>query len=295
MTGHFSRDSDRFPGDSPHDCALVDILESSIVSEVYDCTGPDGLEAGIAAAVAAVQSGQVIVLPTDTVYGVGCDAFSAEAVAAVLVAKGRGRELPPPVLVPNPRTVDGLAREVSDHARALIDAYWPGPLTLVLKAQTSLQWDLGETNGTVALRMPDDPVALAVLAAIGPMAVTSANTTGHPPAGTVGEARNQLGEAVAVYLDGGPSSGGPASTILDCTGELPVVLRPGALEEAKIETVCDQVLAEQEAAAAREEAAVAAEREQLRRRAQREQAERDRAADPRRRPGPKIAGSRRRK
>ncbi len=163
MTGHFSRDSDRFPGDSPHDCALVDILESSIVSEVYDCTGPDGLEAGIAAAVAAVQSGQVIVLPTDTVYGVGCDAFSAEAVAAVLVAKGRGRELPPPVLVPNPRTVDGLAREVSDHARALIDAYWPGPLTLVLKAQTSLQWDLGETNGTVALRMPDDPVALAVL------------------------------------------------------------------------------------------------------------------------------------
>jgi tRNA threonylcarbamoyl adenosine modification protein (Sua5/YciO/YrdC/YwlC family) len=147
------------------------------VSDVYDCTTPQGLTEGVAAAVVAAQAGRVVVLPTDTLYGVGCDAFCAEAVSAVLAAKGRGREMPPPVLVPNPRTVDGLAREVPDYARALIQAHWPGPLTLVLKAQSSLQWDLGDTNGTVAVRMPDDEIALAVLCAVGPMAVTSANAS----------------------------------------------------------------------------------------------------------------------
>src|SRR6478609_10656942 len=144
-------------------------------------------------------------LAADAVYGVGADAFDRRAVAAVLAAKGRGRDVPPPVLVPNPRTLDGLATEVSDAARELVAAFWPGPLTLVCRAVPSLDWDLGDTNGTVALRMPLHRVALAVLELTGPMAVTSANRTGEPAATTVEEAVDQLGDAVSVYLDGGPS------------------------------------------------------------------------------------------
>src|SRR6476469_1299452 len=163
------------------------------MSPVFDCTTEEGRVAGVAAAADAVRRGEVVVLPTDTVYGVGPD-----AVAAVLAAKGRGREAPPPVLVPNARTVDGLATAVPGYARDLITAFWPGPLTLVLVAQSSLMWDLGDTNGTVALRMPQDETALALLEAVGPMAVTSANLTGQPPATTVVAAAAELGAAVSV-------------------------------------------------------------------------------------------------
>lgn len=265
------------------------------MSEVYDCTSDAGRVDGVAAAAAAVRRGEIVVLPTDTVYGVGCDAFSVDAVQAVLAAKGRGREMPPPVLVPGPRTVDGLAREVPEYARALIERCWPGPLTLVLKAQSSLQWDLGDTNGTVAVRMPDNAVALELLQAIGPMAVTSANTTGVPAATTAQDAQAQLGESVAVYLDGGPSPEGEASTILDCTGVAPVTLRQGALSQPEIDAVlaaAEQARSEA-AAQAQQEALAAAERAQ--RAARRAEAERDRAADPRRGAGPRVAGSRRRR
>jgi L-threonylcarbamoyladenylate synthase len=207
------------------------------MSPVYDCTTEDGRAEGVARAAEAVRDGLVVVLPTDTVYGVGADAFSAEAVASVLAAKGRGREMPPPVLVPSVRTVDGLATDVPAWARDLIRSFWPGPLTLVFKAQSSLMWDLGETNGTVALRMPQDEVALALLSEVGPMAVTSANLTGEPPARTVTEAATQLGAAVAVYLDGGPARGTEVSTIVDCTGEEPIVLRRGAVGDDEIDAV----------------------------------------------------------
>ena len=180
------------------------------MSPVFDCTTPEGLAEGIAAAAAGVRDGALVVLPTDTVYGVGADAFTPQAVAALLDAKGRGREMPPPVLVPSVQTVDGLARDVPAYARDLIERFWPGPLTLVLKAHESLAWDLGDTGGTVALRMPDDPVALALLTAVGPMAVSSANRTGEAAASSVLEAATQLGSAVGVYLDGGPSRGGCA-------------------------------------------------------------------------------------
>jgi tRNA threonylcarbamoyl adenosine modification protein (Sua5/YciO/YrdC/YwlC family) len=250
------------------------------MSEVFDCTTTDGLTAGIEAAKWALQRGQLVVLPTDTVYGIGCDAFDATAVAAVLAAKGRGREMPPPVLVPNARTVDGLARGVPDYARHLVDRFWPGPLTVVLESQPSLTWDLGETNGTVALRMPDHEVALALLAEAGPMAVTSANRTGSPAAQTVAEAQEQLGAAVAVYLDAGPATGGVASTILDCTGAAPLTLREGALPRRAVDDALDE-------AERREAQALAA------------RAAADRAAiasaEPRGRSGPRIAGSRRRR
>ncbi len=204
------------------------------MTERFDCTDPDGRAEGIPAAAAAVRRGEVVVLPTDTVYGIGCDAFDANAVASVLAAKGRGRDMPPPVLIPTARTAQGLATQVPDYAQRLMEKFWPGPLTLVLKAQTSLHWDLGETNGTVALRVPDNAIALELLADIGPMAVTSANTTGDPAAHSVDEALGMLGESVAVYLDGGPAVVGEASTIVDCTGEAPVTLRFGAITQDDI-------------------------------------------------------------
>jgi len=210
------------------------------MSPVIDCHDDAGREEGLRAAADAVRAGRLVVLPTDTVYGVGADAFDAAAVASLLEAKGRGREMPPPVLVPSPRTVDGLATAVPEYARRLVDHYWPGALTLVLRAQASLMWDLGETNGTVALRMPQDEVALALLSEVGPMAVTSANLTGEPPARTVTEAATQLGAAVAVYLDGGPARGTEVSTIVDCTGEEPVVLRQGAISGAQVDAVVHQ-------------------------------------------------------
>lgn len=210
------------------------------MSPVYDCTTDEGRAEGVAKAAEAVRAGEVVVLPTDTVYGVGADAFSAEAVASVLAAKGRGREMPPPVLVPSVRTVDGLATDVPAYARDLITEFWPGPLTLVLTAQASLMWDLGDTNGTVALRMPQDDVALALLTEVGPLAVTSANLTGQPPATTVTDAAAQLGAAVSVYLDGGPTTSMEVSTIVDCTGPTPTVLRAGAITQDQIDAVLER-------------------------------------------------------
>lgn len=201
------------------------------MSPVVDATTQESRPAAIAAAAEAVRAGELVVLPTDTVYGVGCDAFSADAVARVLEAKGRGREMPPPVLIHDVRTLDGLAIDVPPYVRDLVERYWPGPLTVIVQAQPSLHWDLGDTFGTVALRVPDDPIARELLKEIGPMAVTSANRTGQPPATTVLDAATQLGAAVSVYVDGGPRGAAVPSTILDCTGPAPVVLRAGAISE----------------------------------------------------------------
>lgn len=209
----------------------------SLQDRLVDCTDPQARSAALERAAEAVREGKVVVLPTDTVYGVGADAFDVVAVAMVLAAKHRGRDMPPPVLVPNPRTVDGLASDVPMYAKILMRQFWPGPLTVVVRAQPSLQWDLGETNGTVALRMPDDEVALGLLAEVGPLAVTSANLTGRPAATTGREALDQLGGAVAVYLEDGPRTGGLPSTIVDCTGEEPVVLRLGALSAEQLRQV----------------------------------------------------------
>ncbi len=184
---------------------------------------------GVEAAVAALRRGALAVLPTDTVYGVAADAFSPDAVGRLLEAKGRGRDMPTPVMVGSIRTLDGLADVVPQLARDLVDAHWPGPLTLVLRHAATLSWDLGETRGTVALRMPLDPVALAVLAETGPLAVSSANRTGLPPARDAAEAARQLGLAVEVYLDAGEVTDPVPSTILDLTADRPRLLRTGAL------------------------------------------------------------------
>jgi tRNA threonylcarbamoyl adenosine modification protein (Sua5/YciO/YrdC/YwlC family) len=208
-----------------------------VTPPVYDCADPDARAAGLAAAARAVRTGQLVVLPTDTVYGLGCDAFSAAAVRSLLVAKRRGPDLPVPVLVGSWSTIDGLVLGVPATARALLEAFWPGALSLVLPHAPSLGWDLGHTKGTVMLRMPLHPVALDLLRDVGPMAVSSANISGSPPAASAAEALAQLGESVALYLDGGPSGEPVASTIVDLTGAEPVVLREGAVPVADVQEV----------------------------------------------------------
>jgi L-threonylcarbamoyladenylate synthase len=195
----------------------------------YDCDKSLERIRGLRAAVAAVRRGGLVVLPTDTVYGLGTDAFSPKAVAALLAAKGRGRDMPVPVLVASSKTLPGIAVLRGGAGQRLVDAFWPGGLTVVCTAQPSLDWDLGDARGTVAVRMPLHPVALELLAETGPMAVSSANRSGRPPAVSIDEAIEQLGDAVAIYLDGGQAADNVPSTIFDVTGEVPRVLRAGAI------------------------------------------------------------------
>ncbi|MFC8191810.1 L-threonylcarbamoyladenylate synthase [Cellulomonas sp. NPDC057328] len=204
---------------------------------IKDATDPGTWGPALDEAVHAVGRGQLVVLPTDTVYGIGADAFDPRAVQALLDAKGRGRQMPPPVLIPDVRTLDGLATDVPDGVRALADAFWPGGLTVIVRAQPSLAWDLGETHGTVALRVPDHRVALALLRRTGPLAVSSANRTGRPAATTAQEAYRQLGAHVPVFLDGGEAPGGVASTIVDATGDVLRVVRLGAIDLAALAAV----------------------------------------------------------
>ena len=205
----------------------------------YDVT--EDTAVGVVQAVTALQRGGLVVLPTDTVYGIAADAFSPAAVERLLLAKGRGRDMPVPVLVGDPRGIDGLAEHVTPQLRGLVEAFWPGPLTLIVRAAASLAWDLGETRGTVAVRMPSHPVALDVLSSTGPLAVSSANRTGQPPPTTAAEARDQLGDAVAVYLEAGSTGAAVASTIVDLTGERPVVRRSGALPLEELRRVAPEV------------------------------------------------------
>jgi len=207
----------------------------------YDCRDAQARTAGIDAAVTAARAGELIVLPTDTVYGIGADAFTPAAVTTMLAAKGRGRNMPPPVLVGTARAAAALAEDLGAFGQDLIDEFWPGALTLVFRASPTLLWDLGDTKGTVALRMPLHSVALEVLKQTGPLAVSSANRHGHPSAITADEAQEQLGEAVSVYLDGGPCAENIPSTILDLTGTIPKVLRAGAISVDRLRTVASVI------------------------------------------------------
>ena len=171
------------------------------------------------------------------VYGLAADAFKPDAVAALLAAKGRGRQMPPPVLVGSRRAAFALVEDVSSSASDLIDEFWPGGLTLVFRSSRSLVWDLGDTRGTVAVRMPLHPVTLDLLKESGPLAVSSANISGSPPAMTAADAESQLGEAVSVYLDGGPCSAEIPSTIVDVTGPVPKLLRSGAVTVKRLRNV----------------------------------------------------------
>ncbi|GAA4416668.1 hypothetical protein GCM10023169_11820 [Georgenia halophila] len=230
---------------------------------VYDCQDPEQRRAGLDEAVDVLGRGGLAVIPTDTVYGIASDAFDPAAVAALLAAKGRGRQMPPPVLVGAATALDGLATEVPKVVRDLVARFWPGPLTIVCLAQPSLAWDLGETDGSVALRMPDDETALELLRRTGPLAVSSANRSGQPAATTAAEAVGYFDDTVPVYLDAGESGGAVASTIVDATAERLVVLRRGALAVEELAEIAPELLPdvpEQDEQTARDEQAAQSKR-----------------------------------
>ena len=203
------------------------------MAPIYDCSVEAELLTGMRLARVAIGRGDLVVVPTDTVYGLAADAFNPAAVAKLLAAKGRTRQAPPPVLIPGIPTLDALAESVPDEVRALVGRYWPGALTVILPAQSSLAWDLGETGGTVALRMPSNRIVLELLSETGPLAVSSANLTGKPPATTAAGAEEMLGDSVSIYLNGGEGGTVP-STIVDATGLL--------LPEGKLRIVREGVI-----------------------------------------------------
>ena len=215
------------------------------MAPIYDCSDDSELLTGMRLARTSIGRGELVVIPTDTVYGIAADAFQPKAVNRLHAAKGRGRQSPPPVLIPGIPTLDALAEEVPDEVRALVAAFWPGGLTIILPARSSLAWDLGETRGTVALRMPSNRVALELLSETGPLAVSSANLTGEPAAVIASEAERMLGDSVAVYLNDGPagtsyeSAAEPGSTIVDATGLLKPdgrirIVRHGVISDEQI-------------------------------------------------------------
>ena len=207
----------------------------------FDCADASGRGRGLARARAVLGEGELVVLPTESAYGVACDAFSATGLAALRSAKGNPH-LRPPVLIGSGRTLDGLASGVTDGARALAEAFWPGALTLVCHAQPTLDWSLSGADGSVTLRMPLHPVALELLAATGPLALTAANAPGRAVPVTYEAAYEQLREAVSIYLDAGPTTYGSASTVVDCRGPLPQVLRRGAVPVAALRDVVADVV-----------------------------------------------------
>jgi L-threonylcarbamoyladenylate synthase len=213
-----------------------------MLTGVFDCSIEEERETGIDAAVGAVLRSELVVLPTDTVYGVGADAFSAVAVDALLAAKGRDRSMPVPVLVGSQHMVDALVDRLPDVAKALTEAFWPGALTLIVRHTSHLAWDLGETRGTVAVRMPDSEIAQELISRTGPLATSSANRSGHPAATTMLDARLQLGASVSVYLDGGPSAETLPSSIVDVTGETARLLRAGAIDLERLREVAPEIV-----------------------------------------------------
>jgi L-threonylcarbamoyladenylate synthase len=208
------------------------------MSARFDCADPAQLLEGIAEAEAALRRGELVVLPTDTVYGVAAEAFDPVAVDRLLKAKGQGRDMPPSVLVGTVRAAMALVMDVADTGTDLIDEFWPGGLTLVCRSSPTLVWDLGETKGTVAVRMPLHHVALDLLKKTGPLAVSSAKSAaGTSMPTTAAEAEAQLGDAVAVYLDAGPCPGDVPSTIVDLTGSVPRLLRRGVIPVERLQDV----------------------------------------------------------
>jgi L-threonylcarbamoyladenylate synthase len=209
---------------------------------LYDCRTVADRDRGISAAVEAAKSGELVVLPTDTVYGIGADAFSPHAISNLHTTRGADRRVPPPILVGSRHTLDGLVYALVKPARELADAFWPGALTLLVEHSPSLNWDLGDTGGVVAVRMPLHPVALEVLREVGPMAVTTANKAGNPAPRTAEEAREQLEYSVRVYLEAGEAVDPAPSTIVDVAGEVPQVLRDGAIPFEKLRDVVPEIV-----------------------------------------------------
>ena len=190
--------------------------------------------AAIQQAMSALRQGGLVAFPTDTVYGVGALVGDAQAIAQLYVVKGRGSEKAIPVLLSDPGELEQIAAEVNDAAQRLAARFWPGPLTLVLPKQASLPEELSALP-SVGVRMPNHPVALALMRLTGPLAVTSANISGSASPVTAHEVLVQLGGRIPLVLDGGRTPGGISSTVVDCTGREPRILRLGPISLQEIQ------------------------------------------------------------
>jgi len=202
------------------------------MSRRFDCSDPAAREQGLTMAASVLRRGGLVLVPTDTVYAVAADAFSVPAVGALLEAKGRARSTPVSVMVPSATTLSGILHRVDDDVTVLVEAFWPGALTLVAEAAPSLAWDLGATDGTVSVRMPLHPVMLDLLKRTGPLAVMAANRIGEAAPTTADEAEASIGgaEGVEVLLDAGASPDPVTSSIVDLTGRVPLLIREGAID-----------------------------------------------------------------
>ncbi|MCQ9368292.1 L-threonylcarbamoyladenylate synthase [Brevibacterium sp. 50QC2O2] len=212
------------------------------MARTYDLRNDDIRDLVLSEAVRTVRDEELLVVPTDTVYGIAADAFSPAGVRDLLLAKGRGRDMPPPVLVPSVDTLYALTEGLTEQTIALAEEFWPGALTIICNAQPALQWDLGETHGTVALRMPDHELTLELLAKTGPLAVSSANTSGDPAAEEIGRAQEMLGDKVSLYLDAGPVAGQGSSTIVDMTAVPPRIVRTGPISYDALKAIVPELL-----------------------------------------------------
>lgn len=204
------------------------------MTHLIDCTHgwePDDL----ADVTRTIRAGELIVLPTDTVYGIGADATQPQAITRLLAAKGRGRQMPPPVLAATIDQAFNLCVDIPDAARTLAEDHWPGGLTLILTARPDLGWDLGETGGTLAVRIPDHAGTCELLRSTGPLAVTSANLTGQPPATDINQAQEYFGDTVGLYISSGPTQTSTPSTIVDCAHGQPKIIRLGTLTRDDLE------------------------------------------------------------
>jgi tRNA threonylcarbamoyl adenosine modification protein (Sua5/YciO/YrdC/YwlC family) len=208
----------------------------------FDCSDPRERDRGIARAIAAAGRHQLVVLPTETSYAVACDAFSPVAVERLNEAKGRVSHEALPVMVGSVKAAHAIAGALHPSGEALIEGFWPGPLTAWCPRQSTLSWDIGGDGKHVAVRMPLHPVALEVLQGVGPMVVVAANRVGEPVPRTCDEAQAQLDTSVIVYLDAGTCPEGTASTVVDVTEREPRVLRPGAFSEAELRTVAPNLI-----------------------------------------------------
>ena len=196
----------------------------------------DERDIAITRARGALRAGELVVMPTDTVYGIGADAFNPDATRRIFEVKKRPRSLPLPILVSRPRQAWALSADVPEEAATLAAGFWPGALTLILP-EAELAWDIGDTRGGVAVRMPMHDDVLRLLEAVGPMAVTSANITGETTPRTIEGVQEKFGDAVGVYLDGGESPSESGSTIVDLAKGTPMIVREGPIQASEIERV----------------------------------------------------------
>ena len=198
--------------------------------------GPDR-ERAISAASSAVKRGDLVLLPSESAYALVAVPFSSRGVAALRAAKGYAHDSPLSLMVPSAGTVAGIASGVTAPVNALMQAFWPGALTLLLRPQPTLAWDL-PADLPIAVRMPLHPVMLAVLERCGPLVVSTANAPGHPAPATVAEASAQLGECAALAVDAGELEVTQLpSTVLDMSGLDPTVVRQGSLSIAQLQQV----------------------------------------------------------